>query len=179
MGEGITFKNASSRIYLIGMMGAGKSLTGRLLARSLNYEFVDTDELVEAQGATISDIFKSQGEEAFRKMEREVLQTCVKMEKTVIATGGGLPCHYDNLDIMLGSGAVMYLKAAPVVLAERLDRDDAQRPLLSDASELRMLQIESILHKRRSCYERAHHIVDTDGDESSVVVGGIVEVLMG
>ena len=104
--------------------------------------------------------------------------TCKTLEKTVIATGGGLPCHYDNLEIMLGNGAVMYLKASPSILAERLESNDTLRPLLSETSDLQIQQLESLLHERKSCYERAHHVVNTDGDEPYAVVERIIQVLM-
>ena len=173
-----TVESPDTLIYLIGMMGAGKSVVGRQLATALNYAFVDIDEVVEEKGMSIVEIFRTQGEEAFRKRERDALVTCTKLEKTVIATGGGLPCHHDNLDIMLGNGAVMYLKASPVILTERLDSDDTQRPMLSEVSDNRIQQIESLMHERKSCYERAHHIVNTDGDESYAVVERIIQILM-
>ena len=144
-----TVESPDTRIYLIGMMGAGKSVVGRQLATALNYTFVDTDELVEEKGMSIVEIFRTQGEETFRKREIEALMTCTKLEKTVIATGGGLPCHYDNLEIMLENGAVVYLKGSPTILAERLDSNDTQRPLLSEAPDLRIQQNTVRMEHRR------------------------------
>ena len=172
-----TFKGTMPRIFLIGMMGAGKSFTGRQLAERLNYAFVDTDELVMAQEGSIGNIFKSQGEDAFRKMETAVLKTCMTMDRTVIATGGGLPCRLDNLDDMLMNGVVIYLKASVETLNARLKADNTNRPLLSDKSSMRVRQIESLMLQRNPCYLRAHFTLDTDDLDSKGVVDQIIRLI--
>jgi shikimate kinase len=178
MREENMFSVSISRIYLIGMMGAGKSVTGRLLAEKLDYTFVDTDELVEAQGMTIPELFETKGEEAFRQMERDALVTCFKMHRTVFATGGGLPCHFDNLNAMLNNGVVIYLQASAKTLLKRLEADLTKRPLLSASSDMRIHEIETLLRQRKSCYEQAHHVVDVNRGDNNVIVNRLVKILI-
>ncbi len=165
------------KIYMVGMMGAGKSAIGRLLAEYLSYNFIDTDKLIETQGMSIADIFTKRGEEAFRKMESDALSSCQTMSHTVIATGGGLPCHHDNMHEMLKNGSVIYLRASVSTLVKRLRADTANRPLISGDSDTLEYEIQSLLQKRQSCYERAHHIVDTDHDEALAVAEIVAELL--
>jgi len=86
-------------IFLIGFMGCGKTTLGRKLAARLGYEFMDLDHIFEAQaGMTIAQYFSSFGEDAFRKLESEVLRQTRYPPNAVVSTGGGLPCFFDNMD---------------------------------------------------------------------------------
>src|SRR5512133_3442701 len=98
-------------IYLIGFMGSGKSTAGRELARLLGWSFTDLDTEVEKrEGKTIRQIFAQKGEEYFRNLETKVLRDLNTLANSVISTGGGTPCHSDNMDFMLENGLTIYLK---------------------------------------------------------------------
>ena len=119
------------KIFLVGFMGSGKTTIGRRLAEPIGYNFVDTDRFIEMQhGLTVTEIFAQHGETAFRNMERDVLLELQKRDFIVVSTGGGLPCHYNNMDMMLACGKVVYLKTSPQTLARRLILSRTERPLI-------------------------------------------------
>src|SRR4030042_3928468 len=98
-------------IYIIGFMGSGKSTAGKRLASALGWSFVDLDRKIEEfAGKTIPQIFSQDGEDYFRKIEADVLRSAGKLMKTVISTGGGTPCHGENMDFMVKTGVTVYLK---------------------------------------------------------------------
>src|SRR6516162_8035344 len=101
-------------LALIGFMGTGKTSAGRLVAESLHFEFLDTDELIQARtGRAIADIFANNGEPAFRALEREVVGELAARAKTVISTGGGLPANTENLASLKTHALVVCLWASP------------------------------------------------------------------
>jgi len=150
-------------IILIGMMGSGKSTIAKLLANRLCYKFLDTDELIEyAQGCSISQIIDTQGEDYFRDLERDILADLAqKIENpSVLATGGGIVLRADNRKQLSQLGFVIWLKASPSVIAERLQVDQT-RPLLRSDNKLEC--ITEILNQRKSFYEQSSHLaIDTD-----------------
>ena len=152
------------KIFLIGFMGSGKSTIGRRLAGVLGFDFVDTDRFIEMQyGATITKIFEQHGEDAFRQMERDVLQKMLQHEFAVISTGGGMPCQDDNMDMMLASGKVIYLKTFPQTLSRRLLNSHTNRPLIKGKTEKELQQyINEKLTEREPVYNRAHIVVQTE-----------------
>jgi shikimate kinase len=100
-------------IFLIGMMGSGKSTVGRNLARQLSYSFIDTDSLIEKnQSLNIPEIFAKYGEDRFRELEKETLNFILESDHQVIATGGGLPCYHNNIILMKENGICIYFQAA-------------------------------------------------------------------
>jgi shikimate kinase len=108
-------------IFLIGFMGCGKTTLGRKLASRLDYEFIDLDDIFEEKvGMTITEYFSAFGEDAFRKLESEVLKQTKYPENAVVSTGGGLPCFFDNMDWMNAHGKTIYIKLSPKTLANRL-----------------------------------------------------------
>jgi shikimate kinase len=144
------------------MMGAGKTTLGRRLARQLGRPFIDSDQQVEARtGHTVREIFEAEGEHAFRAIESDVLGEALDtVPPSVIAAAGGTVLSDHNRDRMRAAGTVVWLRAAPDVLADRV-RSGAHRPLLADdpAHTLRTLDAA-----RRDLYEDvADHIVDTSG----------------
>lgn len=144
------------RIYLIGFMGCGKSTIGRKLAEALSYDFLDLDTLIESQQKkSISDIFKQQGEEDFRRIENAALQSTKNMNRVVIATGGGTPCFHDNIDWINKAGTSVYLKCAIDTLHQRLI-NSIDRPLVQGktTAELRTY-IQQTLRSRRAFYQQA------------------------
>lgn len=117
-------------LALVGFMGSGKSTVGRIVARDLGLSFMDTDEAIERRsGCRISEIFEKEGEEAFRRREREVVAELVDQVGLVIATGGGLVCRPGNMELLKSGALVVCLWAAPETIWERV-RAQNHRPLL-------------------------------------------------
>jgi len=121
------------RIFLIGYMGSGKSTLGPELAKGLKLHFHDLDKIIEAEAwMSIKDIFRKRGEQAFREMEKSALKKFVDThDQFVMATGGGTPCHFDNLHIMQANGVTVYLEVEPLELFRRLRLQKAERPLIA------------------------------------------------
>ncbi|MFA4871190.1 MAG: shikimate kinase [Pedobacter sp.] len=145
------------RIFLIGFMGCGKSTMGKKLAQKLGYTFVDLDhEIEKSLGSTIGAYFASHGEDAFRELESETLKTFDYPANAVIATGGGAPCFFDNMDWMNENGLSLYIEMSPAALAKRLESGKDKRPLLKDLTEAQMIEfIENKLNERNVFYQRA------------------------
>lgn len=119
------------RIFLTGFMGSGKTTLGKRLALHYNYPFVDLDKEIETEiGMPISQYFKEFGEEKFREIESTILKNSVKRDDAVIATGGGAPCYFDNMDWMSSNGTTVYLSLSPKALVKRLENATDQRPVL-------------------------------------------------
>ncbi|MBT9314659.1 shikimate kinase [Leptothoe spongobia] len=141
-----------TNLYLVGMMGSGKSTLGKYLAHTLNYRFIDTDDvIVQAIGHSINDIFADQGEAAFRNIETQVLAQVAPYTNTVIATGGGMVIQQKNWSY-LQSGLVVWLNVSIDELMTRLSRDKS-RPLLK-AGNLRD-KLTTLLDQRQQRYAQA------------------------
>lgn len=149
-------------LYLIGYMSAGKSTIGRALADLVGYEFVDTDIYIESRfRQRVSDIFNKYGEEYFRQKERMILEELAGLNNAVVATGGGLPVYYDNMDLLLESGVVLYLRSSNETLAQRLELTKRTRPSVSHLSGETLRQyVEQTMQLRAPVYERAHYIIE-------------------
>lgn len=138
-------------LYLIGMMGAGKTTVGRLLANELQYGFVDTDEVITASAKrTINQIFAEEGETAFRQLESDVLSQVSAYTKLTVATGGGIILKRENWSY-LHHGLIVWLDASAELLYNRL-KEDTTRPLLQDNL---LLKLRSLLDQRESLYALA------------------------
>ena len=155
-------------VWLIGMMGSGKSAVGRRLAERRNVAFVDTDDEVEAEAAeTIAELWDSQGEDAFRDIEERHVRRLAGRE-AVVATGGGAVLRPENVEQMRASGTVVWLRAPVDELSRRVGTGTS-RPLLSGLSTQERLT--ALLDERRSLYESAaHHVVETGGRSLDEVV---------
>ncbi len=133
-------------IFLIGMPSSGKSTLGRHLAKRIGYKFIDMDELIEKQELmTVQEIFKYKGEDYFRQVESKVLKEIPVDQKLVIATGGGVPCFFDNIDYIKANGTSIFLNVQPEDLLKRIQKSDINhRPLInrntSEESLLKNLQ---------------------------------------
>ena len=149
------------RIYLIGFMGCGKSSFGKRLARKLEYSFLDLDDAVEAEsGLTVPELFAREGEAAFRELEKKVLHKTLEISEGVIATGGGTPCFYDNMEFMKAAGKTVYLKMSPLSLAHRLEFARRERPMVSGYKGEELLEIvKTRLKERENYYLQAHCII--------------------
>lgn len=144
-------------------MGSGKSTVGKLLAERLNWDFKDLDSVVEQRvGLSVNKIFHYYGEDAFRRVESAALNSILATENVVISTGGGVPCFFDNMEVMLSNGEVFYLEVNHSILAERLNKDALTvRPLVKGKTKEQLNSfIERHLDERKAYYERAHQIQD-------------------
>lgn len=145
------------RIYLIGYMGCGKSTLGRRLSEHLNLQFVDMDHYIEMRNhKTIPQIFAEEGEAEFRNKERKALEELSEFTDIIIATGGGAPCFFDNIDVMNKSGKTIYINIDPSILAERLLKSKTERPLIKGKSKEELVTfIDETLKKRNEFYKKA------------------------
>jgi len=147
-------------LALIGFMGTGKSCVGRLTAEHLHLTYLDTDHVIEARaGKSISDIFQQDGEPAFRDWERRIVEELTHRDRTVIATGGGLPVGEGNLDSLKTHALVVCLWASPEVIWERV-RGHAHRPLLNEPDPL--AKIRQLLAVRSPYYHQADVLVNSE-----------------
>jgi shikimate kinase len=148
---------ARSSIFLIGMMGAGKSTVGRLLAAGAGFDFVDCDrELEQRAGTSIANVFELEKEAGFRQRESQLLEELTRRAHVVLATGGGAVLSADNRHLLHSRGLVIYLQASVEEIARRT-RGDASRPLLEVAD--RRARIQELLAQRGPLYRQAAHLV--------------------
>lgn len=167
-------------IILIGYMGSGKTTVGRSVAKLKEYTFVDTDEMiVEQQHRSISEIFATDGEQVFRDMETALLRQLIaeKKERLVISTGGGMPLRAENQQLLAQLGKVVYLKARPETIYDRI-KGDTTRPLLQ--CENPMKRIAEMIAERNPLYEEgAAFIVEVDelshSEAAAVIIGSCNE----
>lgn len=149
-------------IFLIGYMGSGKTTLGKKLAARLNYEFIDLDHVFEARaGMPIADYFANHGEDAFRKLESEILKTTAYPEKAVISTGGGVACFFDNMEWMKAHGKTVYLKLNAKMLAGRLENNKDDRPILRHKHGDELIAfIDEKLTERELWYNQAEFLAE-------------------
>ena len=154
-----SLKVRKMRIYLIGYMGCGKSTLGRKLAKHAGLQFVDMDHYIEKRNhKTVPQIFAEDGEAEFRIKERKALEELSEFSNVVIATGGGAPCFFDNVDLMNRTGKTIYLNIEPKILADRLMKSKTERPLIKGKSEEELVAfIDENLMKRNEFYMQAHY----------------------
>lgn len=165
-------------VILIGFMGCGKSTVGIRLSYRLRRVVEDTDKLIEKRaGKSISDIFKEEGEAAFRQMETKCLQELMTLkDERIISTGGGLPMKIENHELLKRLGTVVYLRISPKGVWERL-KNDTIRPLLQCDDP--MAKIEELLAKRAPVYEQAADVVlDVDGKNMEEVLTELEQKLL-
>lgn len=161
-------------MFLVGMMGSGKSTIGPLLARRLDYAFIDLDaRLTEHHGESIADMF-ALGEDTFREREADLLRA-IDFTKSVVATGGGTPLYHGNMSYMRSIGHVVFLDVPPAELARRLGNGDG-RPLLAGGDVL--ARVTSLLDARRAGYEDADLVVRAGASSPATVVAGIERELV-
>jgi shikimate kinase len=147
-------------LALIGFMGTGKTSVGRLVAESLDFEYLDTDEMIQSgTGRTISDLFKADGEAAFRALEEKAVAELASRPKVVISTGGGLPTNPKNLASLKTHALVVCLWASPEKIWERV-KNQTHRPLLHDANP--QAKIRELLAAREPFYKQADVLLNTE-----------------
>lgn len=148
---------------------------GRLLASMLNLTFIDLDTYLEAKYfKTVPQIFAEEGEDEFRRKEHRVLEEVALFDDVIVATGGGAPCFFNNMEVMNQAGYCIFLDVEVDTLVGRLMHSKTERPLIKGKSldELKAF-IESLMQKRRPFYEKARYILK--GNE--IVPGDIVELV--
>ena len=162
------------RIFLIGMMGSGKSSVGGLLSKSLNLKFVDIDQVIQKEeGETINDIFKKKGETYFREIENIKLKKI--KDSAIVSCGGGIIKKENNRKFLKKSGITFYLKAKVETLEKRLI-NDKERPLI-DKSDFKK-SLEKIYYERKNLYKNcANFTIQTDETSLSDICDIIKEKL--
>jgi shikimate kinase len=160
MNKDVTGTRLIHNLALIGFMGTGKSTVGRIVAHLLNFVFLDTDHVIEARaGKSVSEIFQQDGEPAFREWERRIVEELTHRQKTVIATGGGLPTKESNLASLKTHALVVCLWASPETIFARV-RNATHRPLLNEPDPLD--KIRHLLAAREPYYRQADVLVSTE-----------------
>ncbi|MDF1711534.1 MAG: shikimate kinase [Akkermansiaceae bacterium] len=161
-------------IILIGFMGTGKSTIGRNLSQTFGYPLIDTDNLiVEQDGRSIPQIFKEEGEQAFRDMETKLLQSLNRHTGHIIATGGGIIGRPENRQLLRKLGYVVWLIARPAEILERTSRN-SNRPLLNNEDPEKT--IRDLLEIRTPLYRDTAHLgIETDNLSFDEVTTGIIE----
>ncbi len=148
---------ANTNLFLIGLMGAGKTTLGRRLATQLNRAFYDSDQVIcERTGVSVPTIFEMEGEAGFRAREAAVIDELSALSGIVLATGGGAVLREENRHRLAARGTVIYLHAAPEILLERT-RSDKNRPLLQVADPL--AKLHALYHARDPLYRAAADLV--------------------
>lgn len=167
-------------IYLTGYRCTGKTTVGERLGKLLGWQTVDADRmLVETAGISIADIVANQGWDAFREMEKAVITRIGRLDRHVVATGGGAVLIPDNVACMKATGLVIWLKARPETIHDRLASDDktsGQRPSLTESGLF--AEIEDVLRFRTPLYESAMDVyIDTDGKDVTEICQIIIKEL--
>jgi shikimate kinase len=163
------------KIILLGYMACGKSTIGEVLSRFTKVEFIDLDKFIEKKyNSTLVDIFKTKGELFFRKVERLALLELLNSDKSfILSLGGGTPCYYDNMDLIVQTKNVksFYLKSSIPELVRRLEFEKEERPLISHLNSKEQL-IEFIgkhLFERSFFYNKAHFVIEINNDNKVAV----------
>ena len=152
-------------IYLIGLPGSGKSTIGKTLAQKLKYAYFDMDDAICArEQKTIEEIFADKGENYFRELEHEILHETFDLKNTIISTGGGVPCFFDNINEMKRNGLTIFINPTIDELANRLGgQGGANRPMLKGKSHKQVLDfIETKYRERAPYYEQAKLIFSSN-----------------
>ncbi len=170
-------------IYLVGMMGTGKSTVGRCLAEQMGGSFIDLDQYIEErEQSSIAEIFQNCGEAYFRDLESSVIQevanNCPQASPyVVVATGGGAFERSENRRIINDSGIAVWLRTKPETMAARL-ADDTSRPLLHGETEQSLLnKITQLLERRSTNYQQAEIHLDTDGKSAADICNELIRML--
>jgi len=152
------------RIYIVGYMGAGKTTAAKRIATRLGWDVVDTDAMFEEKyRISIHDFFEKYDEQLFRKLESEVLKTTENMEHTVISTGGGLACFYDNMEWMNQHGTTVFMRISPEAAADRILHSKRKRPLTENKTEAELADyIRQHYAERLLFYEQAKITVKSE-----------------
>lgn len=155
---------AAEKIFLVGMMGSGKSYWTKKIAKWIKSAGYDLDDLIEMnEEKTIAEIFSEEGEEQFRKTEAKILRWFKEKKKYALATGGGTPCFQDNMAWMKKEGMVIWLDESVEILVKRLSEEKAHRPLIAQLTENELAKfIQDKLVERHVFYSQANYRLSSD-----------------
>lgn len=154
-------QNSTNNIFLVGLMGSGKTTIGRSLAKKLNLRFVDADQEIETRtGASIPLIFEIEGEASFRQREADVIRDLTAQQGIVLATGGGAVLNETSRQLLRERGTVIYLRASVASILQRTSHDK-NRPLLQTADP--RAKIEALSRERAPLYQEVAHIIIETG----------------
>jgi len=169
----------TKHIILVGYMGSGKSTIGRMLSGQLDSNFIDSDSAIEAQtGKSIREIFAEKGEDHFRDLERTFCESLADLKPSVIATGGGVPCFQNNMDLLKAHGVVVYVNASLQTLARRLKEERAIRPLVAELDDNAIFPfVEEQLTWRKEFYKQAHVFLPNELHKPDKVVANLLKEL--
>lgn len=167
------------RIYLTGYMLSGKTTIGHKLAVRLGYHWLDLDQMIETTFHTTIPIFFSRyGEQAFRKIEQKLLHSTADLDNTVISTGGGTPCHFDNMQWINRHGKSVYFDVAPDTILRRAAQSRKTRPILAGMTpEERSLHVRQQLEQRMPYYRQAQIIFPADNPDLADLVNRLEHLL--
>jgi len=178
-------ENRKSLIFLTGFMGSGKSTIGPILANTLGYDYIDVDRLIEQKTQKeIVEIFRTEGEKAFRLIERKTLHELTKLDHSVISLGGGTIANEENCQIVSQHGILVYLKLTAQEILQRVQYK-SDRPMLKDASGNPLQgkglekRIVELLLFREPFYSRADVIINADNMRIGVTVDEIIKNVRG
>lgn len=166
-----------NNIILIGMSLCGKTTVGKVLSEKTNFEYIDTDELIELQEKMkIKNIFDTFGEVYFREREREIINFLKNKNNTVISTGGGMPAFYDNMDKLNNIGITIFLEV-PLSIIRKRNNNDSSRPVLQNKSQE---QIEALYKERIQFYRKSKiyiSVQNMNADEiADIIIAGINKI---
>ncbi len=152
------------QLFLVGYMASGKSTFGKLLAQKKGCNFIDLDDfLVEQEGLTVAEIFQRFGEEEFRRRERKALEKVAEIDNVIVATGGGTPCFFDNMELMNRMGTTVYLQASAQWLAESIMLHPGDRPLVKGLTLNELIEfVKKHLPPRIPFYQKAKKVVNVE-----------------
>ena len=155
---------SADKIFLIGMMGSGKTFWTKKIAKWIKSAGYDLDDLIEmTEEKTISEIFEEDGEDYFRKLEAKILRWFTEKKKYVLAAGGGTPCYHENMNWMKKEGVVIWLDESVEILVQRLAAEKAHRPLIAHLSNEEIAQfIQQKLVERHAYYQQANYRLTSD-----------------
>ncbi|MCZ2223348.1 MAG: shikimate kinase [Chitinophagales bacterium] len=149
------------KIFLIGMMGSGKSFLGKQIAGKLQLSMFDLDNLIEAkEKSSIEEIFSKKGEKYFREIETKILRSFSNEESFVLATGGGAACFNNNMEWMNEEGITVWLNETIDIITERLLNEKKQRPLIKNIKDDELKEfLKELLEERNQFYKQNIHLV--------------------
>lgn len=161
-------------------MASGKTTFGRALARRTGWDFVDLDEVIEREtGLSVAELMAREGEAAFRLRESLALKKTASLKKTVVACGGGTPCHRDNMEFMTLHGMTLWLVASPARIAERIALAGASRPVVAGKEGPELLEfVTSHLRARQPHYAKAFWRLSGEHLESETEIDAAVDAFL-
>lgn len=167
------------KISLIGYMGSGKTIVGSALSSLIDLKFIDLDDYIETKAEMkIPQIFKDKGEIFFRKFEKECLCEIFDSDDFILATGGGTPAYYDNIEILRDNSLCFYLQANPDYLAQRLIDEKSKRPIIAHIENQDLPEfIAKHLFERNEFYQKAHHLISIQNKSVEEITKEIVDFI--